>query len=163
MTPLYIYPDKLKVRAIFVFGLILIPAAYYLWKYEIYTFSVVLWIAAFFNTIINFPKAFLNKPMLVLDENGIKDHMNMPSVGFIPWSAIKRAEYTEIMGFKNILVILKDPESFIKSKSFFLRPFMKSNQNNLDSCVFFRTNVLPENPDKILDLINQMVALNEKP
>jgi hypothetical protein len=162
MTPLYIYPNKTKVRVLFAFGLIFIPCAYFLWSYGVYTFSIILWIGGIVTTLFNFPKAFLKKPMLVLDENGITDHMNVPSSGFVPWSAMQRATFSEVMGFQNIIIILKDPESFIKSRSFLIRPFLRSNQKNLDSCVLFRTDVLPDNPNKILDLINKMIEINQK-
>ena len=55
-----------------------------------------------------------SKMGLRIDENGIEDHSHANSVGLIPWEDITGFSMAEVYSTKIILVITKDPETYIE-------------------------------------------------
>lgn len=158
VKPLYIYPNKTRIRLFFFSGFLFWLIAAVLIYFGVYFWAYFLFFAGLFNLLMNFKKAFLNGPVLIVDKDGITDHMNFPRLGFIPWENIAKAEKGYLTGIEHILVYLKDPESHIKQQSFLKRPFMKSNQEHIGTCIVFRTNVFPEKANQVLNLINQLAG-----
>lgn len=158
VKPLYIYPNKTRVRLFFFSGFFFWGISALLIYFGIYFWAYFLFFAGLFNLLMNFRKAFLNGPVLIVDKNGITDYMNFPRLGFIPWNNIARAEKGYVTGIEHILVYLKDPEAHLAQQSFLKRAMMKSNQENIGTCIIFRTNVFPEKSKQVMDLINQLAG-----
>ena len=156
IKPLYIYPNKTRALLFFLSGFLLWAIGGILIYFSIYFWAYFLLFVGLFNFAMNFKKAFLNGPVLVVDKDGITDYMNFPRLGFIPFDNILRAEKGMVTGFEHILVYLKDPEAHIAQQSFLKRPFMRSNQEQIGTCIVFRTNLFPEKSDQVLNLINQL-------
>jgi len=57
---------------------------------------------------------FRHSPILVLDEDGIRDSSSLFSVGFVPWSrVIGCTEYAEGEGQRRLMIRLRDPRGVI--------------------------------------------------
>lgn len=158
IKPLYIYPNKTRMRLFFFSGIAFILLSGLLIYFSIYFWAYALFFLGVFNLFFNFKKAFLNDPVLIVDKNGITDNMNFPSMGFIEWALIKEAKKENLMGFNNIMVYLHDPEAYIKSQAFFKRWMMRNNLKQVGTSIMFRCNVFPEKADKVVELINRMAV-----
>lgn len=156
VKPLYIYPNKTRIRLFFFSGFLFWGVSALLIYFGVYFWAYFLFFAGLFNLGMNFRKAFLNGPVLVVNKEGIQDYMNFPQLGFIPWDNIQKAEFGKITGIDHILVYLHNPDKYIAEQSFVKRPFMKSNQEQIGTCIIFRTNVFPDKKQQVLNLINQL-------
>ena len=156
VKPLYIYPNKTRMRIFFFSGFLLIGISAALIYFGIYFWAYVLFFVALFNFFANFKKAFMNSPVLIIDQEGITDQMNIPKLGFIKWEDVKEVRKENVLGFDNILVYLKDPEAFIQKQSFMKRAMMKENLKTVGTCIMFRCNVFPEQADKVVALMNRL-------
>jgi hypothetical protein len=56
-----------------------------------------------------------NRPGLVINQFGLIENTNMFSVGFIPWSNIKRTSIVQVKKHKILYVILKNQNHFLES------------------------------------------------
>lgn len=98
----------------------------------------------------------MNAPVLIIDENGITDNMNFPTLGFVEWENVLEAKNGNIAGIDHILVFLKDAEAHIAQQNFLKRPFRRSNLESAGTCILFRSKVFPEKSDKIIELMNKL-------
>lgn len=156
VKPLYIYPNKTRMRLFFFSGFVFIGISAALIYFGIYFWAYALFFLGLFNLLFNFKKAFLNSPLLIVDKEGVTDNMNFPSMGIIKWEDIKEVKKETIMGFDNIMVYLKDPEGMIEKQFFIKRYFMNYNLENLGTWIMFRCNVFPEQADKVATLMNRL-------
>ncbi len=89
VKPLYIYPNKTRMRLFFFSGFALMALSGLLIYFSIYFWAYLLFFVGLFNLFMNFKKAFLNDPVLIIDKLGITDNMNFPTLGLIEWDLIK--------------------------------------------------------------------------
>lgn len=155
-----IYASKKKIALQGFLTISMFVAAYFLLKLGLMGIPIMMFCVGVLGIFIVGKYLLLNKPLLIINEKGIKDNMNFPPVGFVEWENINYAKKEKISGFNNIMIYLKDEDKFIGQQSFLKKMFLKSNRDQIGTCVFFRCTVF-ENPDEVLAFINNMIALNK--
>ena len=158
INPLYIYPNKTRMRLFFFSGFHFLFLGAVLFHFGLYTLAGVCILGGLLNFFVNFSKAFSNAPALIVSEEGITDNMNFPSLGFIPLENIKEAKLDKVTGMDHILVYLHDPEKHIATQSYFKRSIMRKNLEVIGTCIMFRTNIFPAKKQQVLDLINRLAS-----
>ena len=100
------------------------------WKSPIFLKIIGLISILFFGStgIYGFKKLSDPNMGVKIDQNGITDHSNASSIGFISWSDIVKIRIQEVVSTKFILVEVANPEDYIqKASSKFQAKLMRSN------------------------------------
>jgi uncharacterized membrane protein YhaH (DUF805 family) len=76
-------------------------------------------------------RLFRTKPILTIDENGITDYV--ASYGFIPWEDIITLSVTNIISFKFISINIKNFDTYLSRKPFFIRFILRIQPSLVNS------------------------------
>ena len=155
---LTVYPDKKKMKLILASGILMLPIGILLMFLNVaWLLSPVLVLAGLLNIYNGYKSLVANKPILIINKDGITDNMNTPSLGFIAWKDVEKADLQEIVGFEHLVIYLKNPEAHIEKASAMKRNLMRSNLKNTGSFSYYRTNIMPESGDKMLMVVNHFI------
>jgi len=106
-----------------------------------------------------FKLSFKKEPALTVNKVGIFDESSWTSVGFIPWSDIKKIEIVEFYKVNFIKVSLYNTKKYLNKKSFFQNIFLFLNNKFYGSPIFITPNFLLVNIDYLFE---KMYYFHEK-
>ena len=109
---------------------------------------------AFFGmtTIWTARQLFNSNPGLILNANGITDYSNATSPGLIPWSDIIGFGQYKIQRQKSIIVLLKNPETYIQKGNAVQQKLTRINFNMTGSPVAIGSVSLQITFDELVEL-----------
>lgn len=105
-----------------------------------------------FCGIYGVAKLFDTKPGLILNSNGIIDNSSAVAVGQIPWYEIQGFNEYEISGQKMLVVLVNEPEKYIKQGNSIRRALIKANLKRVGSPITISANALKINYAKLTEL-----------
>lgn len=99
--------------------------------------------------IFYFGSIFNHEPVLIINENGIKEQMRCRSVGMIKWTDIERIFFQPYMDKTYLIhIYLMNPEDYLKKKTRVLSK--RLNQGH----VIISTMYFKKDHQKVMDIIN---------
>jgi hypothetical protein len=107
-------------------------------------------------------KLFDKKPGLVLSSAGIFDNSSGVAAGLIPWSEIAGFSVVEMQKQKILIVVVVDPEKYIKIGGSLKRMLSRANLKMCGSPIAITSNSLKIGFDELLDSCNQYLAMYRK-
>ncbi|HHX12626.1 MAG TPA: hypothetical protein GX731_07360, partial [Clostridiales bacterium] len=93
------------------------------------------------------------KPVLVLNEDGLRDMTTFPRIGDIPWEDIDEIYTAKILKKKSIYIKLEDTEKLYSRLPWLSRFFIKVNTPKNADPVVINLSKTDENIDEVLDIL----------
>ena len=160
MTPITYYQDRTVLLVYTVGSCIFISLLLWLLsgpnnlgsKIFLSTLIYIFSLALFFSL-----KSYLsNKPLLIIDSDGITDNASAFSTGFVPWSDITYLSVTNATkNHKYLNLHVKNPETYINRLNSQNSTLIKKNPNLNDYTLKIPDVLLPVSADELLKIINQ--------
>lgn len=111
--------------------------------------------ACAYSAVIFIKRLANPKPLIVADESGFTDNSSANSVGFVPWSDVKRIYMVTMKHNKLIQVELTYPEEYLDRMGGLARKTAELNMKLGYQPISFSLNGTGKNPDKFLaDMIS---------
>jgi hypothetical protein len=136
MTPVVIYPSRLRVSLIFAGAALFVAGGIWLLQHPIQGDEAMGWLTGwasivFFGAVALFALSRLasRKPAITIDRNGITDNASGLSAGFIPWSDVVDAQLVKFQRQKFLGVSLRNPQDYLAKASPLKRALMKANSS----------------------------------
>jgi len=136
MTPVVIYPSRLRVSLLLVGSVLFVAGGIWLLRHPIPGDEFMGWLSGwasivFFGAVGLFALGRLvsRKPAITIDLTGITDNASGLSAGFIPWSDITDAQIVKFQQQKFLGVSLRNPKDYLAKASPFKRMLMKANSS----------------------------------
>lgn len=163
-----IFRKKRSVFLISLFMIVICSGALYLLTYVIYpklpgffnlklTAVVIIAALTIWVVVIVIRQSSRKAPGLVIDTEGITDHTNITSVGFIPWNDILTFELVKgSFGHKLIVVKVKNPDRYINANPK-LSASRLSQLRQFSSPILITATTLEYDPQQLLELLNDRI------
>jgi hypothetical protein len=136
MTPVVIYPSRLRVGLLFAGSALFVAGGVWLLRNPIRGDEAMGWLIGwasivFFGAVALFALSRLvsRKPAITIDRSGITDNASGLSAGFIPWSDIADAQVIRFQQQKFLGVSLRNPKDYLAKASPLKRTLMKANSS----------------------------------
>ena len=111
----------------------------------------ILFFLGFIFLTIKFLKGSIN---FIIDEYGIIDNSNLINLGLIEWRDITEIRVTNVMSTKFILIIVSNPEKYIKkSKNKFILKLIRANMKMYHTPITISSNLLNSSFNELEKLI----------
>lgn len=132
---------------IFIITLIMIlPIVFYFGDFDFITsdiplvaiiIAIIVLPVLIWTTIYYFKQIFNNKPVLIVNENGIEEGISTYSTGLIKWEDIEDVTIIPYMNNTYFIgILLKRPEKYIKNEKLLNRLNKQKSTKNGDTCVY---------------------------
>ncbi|MCR6479769.1 hypothetical protein NU688_26675 [Variovorax sp. ZS18.2.2] len=136
MTPVVIYPSRLRVSLLLLGAALFVAGGIWLLMHPIGGDEVMGWLIGwasivFFGAVAVFALSRLvsRKPAITIDRTGITDNASGLSAGFIPWSDVVDAQVIKFQQQKFLGVSLRNPKDYLAKASPLKRMLMKANSS----------------------------------
>ena len=157
MTPVVIYPSRLRVSLIFAGAALFVAGGIWLLQHPIQGDEAMGWLTGwasivFFGAVALFALSRLvsRKPALTIDHTGITDNASGLSAGFIPWSDIVDAQIVNFQQQKFLGLSLRNPQDYLAKASPFKRMLMKANSSLVGFVINIPRIALPVTLEEVL-------------
>lgn len=110
-------------------------------------------IFSLFSLIVLVKIIFTKKLGITINENGITDHSAYTSVGMVSWDDIVSIRKIDIASNKFLIINVKDPDKYIRTKSRTKQRLLKITLRNYGSPISISSNTLSCNFNELENII----------
>lgn len=157
MTPVVIYPSRLRVSLLLAGAVLFVAGGVWLLRNPIRGDEFMGWLSGwasivFFGAVGLFALGRLvsRKPAITIDLTGITDNASGLSAGFIPWADITDAQIVHFQQQKFLGVSLRNPKDYLAKASPFKRMLMKANSSLVGFVINIPRIALPVTLEEVL-------------
>lgn len=100
-------------------------------------------------------KANKTSPALTIDNTGLTDNISIANAGLITWNEITNFEILKSAGHPHLFVFVKNPEKFIKNKSWFTKGMTTQLNKDKGSPIAIDLNQINIDSEKLLKILSE--------